>query len=183
MSVQTITKAHTWSNLTPTSDFRASPILIRSKSAEGVVYPVVMVPGNGVCKPPYFWERGIVLHEKIIQTGTASNYRQWYAIRVHKQYYSFCIHFSCLDAFCYTFAIDNLEELLTVKLFNGWKCSTRVFFACLTCCLESKTFTDSPLNIALLITLSGTGVNLQAKQTNKPTKQNKTNQQNKTKQN
>ena len=38
--------------MTPTSDFRASPILMRSRSAEGVAEPGVIPPGNGVCNPP-----------------------------------------------------------------------------------------------------------------------------------
>ena len=109
---------------------------------------------------------------KLYRQGQLQITGNGYAVRVHKQYYSFFIHLSCLDAFCYTFAIDNLEELLNVELCNGWKYFTHVLFACLTCCLESKTFTDSPLNIALLITLSGTGVNLQAKKQTNKTKQN-----------
>ena len=52
----------TWSSLTPTSDFLASPILIKSRSADGVEKPVVIPPGvippgKGVWKPPNFLKK------------------------------------------------------------------------------------------------------------------------------
>lgn len=107
----------TWSSFTPTRDFLASPILIKSRSADGVESPViiplgVIPPGNGVWNPPNFWRE----NREIMQP---SQRRQW---ECQKRFFTLFVQFLNINKTTTTENVLNKCDILwRTSLFQAFR--------------------------------------------------------------